>query len=247
MKHFTLLSGKEENGIWSVQCVIKSDGTFQRKGGFILQTKEERQKIYQKYNKNHKSEEREYYQNNKIKKLKYQKKYNLEHKNAISERQHNFYLENREEKLKYQKEYNKTHKKENKERAKRYALNHKEQLKIQKKIYYELHRKEILEKSKTYQKTEQGRLVKRKVEYRRKGMGFEIIADFKKNKILSPTQYHHIDNINVIEIPRWLHMKCNNPNQKKHRDLVKGLILPYLNDEYYDIINKEKFEDYKHV
>lgn len=98
MKCFTLSSGKEDNGLWSVQCIIKFDGTFQRKGGFLFQTKEEKQKTCQKYDMKHKNKYKEYYENNKVKKLSYQKKYTLEHKIEISKQHHNHYLKNKEKK-----------------------------------------------------------------------------------------------------------------------------------------------------
>lgn len=247
MKCFTLLSGNEENGIWSVQCVIKSDETFQRKGGFLFQTKEEKQMICQKYDKKHKNKYKEYYENNKVKKLSYQKKYALEHTIEISKQHHTHYLKNKEKKLQYQNEYRETHEMEIKEKKKFYNLKHKEQIKIHHKKYYGIHRRELLEKSKIYQKTKQGKLAKRKVKYRRKGMGFNLIASFKENVILGTTQFHHINNNDVIEIPAWMHVKYGGRNVISHRESIKRDIHFFLNDVYYDINDKEKFEEYANV
>lgn len=134
-----------------------------------------------------------------------------------------------------------------KEKKRKYALEHKEQLRIKRKLYYKLHQKELLEKSKKYQKTEQGKLSKRKVKYRRKGMGFNLIASFKENMILGATQFHHINNNDTIEIPTWLHLKYNGRNVISHRAPIKRDIHFFLSNEYYNIIDKEKFEVYSNV
>ena len=140
-----------------------------------------------------------YYKANREKKCEQSAQYYQDHREIVLKQVSDHYFRNREEKIKYGVAYNK-----------QYQKNHKESFKKWRKKYYQ---------------SVNGKVKHQKMMAKRRKKGFEKIACFKDNKIQSPTHFHHIDNNYVIEIPAWLHYKCNaGRHVLKHLSDVKQMI-----------------------
>lgn len=200
---------------------------------------------------------REYYNKHKKQRNEYSKKYHEIHRDEILERKRKYRLEHHDEMIAKERKYSEEHKEEiqnqrlkNKKHIQEYNKKYYEsnQVEFRKKTkeYYQKNKKTIRihRKEKKYWQTPKGKVCAKKHDTKRKRqLGFCIIAKFKSYKILSPVDYHHIDDKNVIEVPRWLHRKYGDSKTNSHREKIKIAIQSFLNIDYYDIFNSNIFND----
>lgn len=82
---------------------------------------------------------------------------------------------------------------------------------------------EIIKKSvKKYSKSEKGKLSMSKHQSKRnRKLKFLVVSD---NIIDEPIDYHHIDNIRVVAIPKDLHLLYSFPNREYHRFMCNQVV-----------------------
>jgi len=124
---------------------------------------------------------------------------------------------------KYRELHKEYFKEYNKKQHKKYYQIHNEQLKKYKKEYRKTHKKQTKNYFKKYIKTEKGKLNRAKILAKSRNLGFNLIAKLD-NQTVRKKCYHHINNIDTIEIPLWLHRKY----RKNHRNKLKKWV-----DFYY--------------
>jgi len=134
------------------------------------------------YREENKEKSKEYYQENKEKR----KEYYQDNKKEIKK----YYQDNKKEIKKYYQD--------NKKEIKKYYQDNKEEIKEKRKEYREENKEKIKEYSKT-PKRKEGR--KRRQAKRRRNLGFNPLNVWFKN-----SEGHHINNTDVIYIPKKLHL-----------------------------------------
>jgi hypothetical protein len=73
----------------------------------------------------------------------------------------------------------------------------------------------------SYFKTEHGKDVRRRIMSKRKGYGFCKLIENDWNCAI---EWHHVNNNDVVPLPRNLHRMCNNSDKKVHRKLANKLV-----------------------
>ena len=116
--------------------------------------------------------------------------------------------EHRDEKLRYMKnEY--------------YPRNREERLKYLEN-WRKVNRKKLNAGLKRYRESEAGKIADSKKHARRKRqLGFNILFE---NNIAEPIAWHHLDNKNVIALPRDVHEFFTLNNTKKHRENLNPIV-----------------------
>lgn len=116
-----------------------------------------------------------------------------------------YYQEHREEINKKAKQYYQAHKEKRVEHDKQYQKTHKKEIAKQKKQY-----------NKQYNQTPKGKLNIAKHNNKRKGLGFNPL-----NKSFKGSVWHHINDIDVVAIPKEIHLSCYaGHDTEEHRRLV---------------------------
>ena len=113
------------------------------------------------------------------------KQYRERHKEEIKEYKKQYREEHKEEIAEYQKQYYS----ENKEYHKQYREAHKEEIKEYKKQYYDEHKEYYKEYYKEYRKTEQGKLVIRKVNHNRRAKLNKAEGTYTNEQWIEMMQY----------------------------------------------------------
>jgi hypothetical protein len=111
--------------------------------------------------------------------------------------------------------------------------------------YYKEKSDEIIATGMEYSRTSKGKATKRKSDAKRnRDLGYHLIAKFNDYSVVSPTVFHHLDNENVIEIPKWIHLKSNSPKRGLHRERAMKYLKCFMNSEYYDVLDQDIFDKY---
>jgi len=197
------------------------------------------------YYKNSEKQKEQYRIGHKEEKRIYDKNYHVQHADEYREKTRKWTRVNSERKKETDKEYYLKNKETIAKQRKVYRKANFKQISEEKKKYYKANKETISVKQKIYSKIKRGKGIKSKVEARRRrNFGFHLIGTFRDYKILSSIDFHHIDNENVIEIPRWLHRKYNNSKANTHRENIRLAMRDFLNLEYYNIIDSKIFNEY---
>jgi hypothetical protein len=118
------------------------------------------------------------------------------------------------------REYYIKHKDEVIARAIAYKKEHPEIRRKCERNYYRNHKDKIRQKNRKYRKEHPEKIKKAKAKYYR-NLGFNpIIENDWENKI----HWHHINNIDVVPLPKNLHFMCYTGERESHRKLCKKLI-----------------------
>jgi hypothetical protein len=120
-------------------------------------------------------------------------------------------IKNKEHKHRYDREYRKQHPDLNKKRKDYFTK------------YQQSHPEKARDRQKRYRKTEKGKINDIRVKSKRKrNLGFKpIIPNILDEKIV----WHHIDDDNVVPIPRDLHLLYyGGHDTEKHRENIKPII-----------------------
>jgi hypothetical protein len=125
-----------------------------------------------------------------IKEKEYQKDYYLKNKIQRNAYDKTYYQKHRKTKIRYSKKYNKNHKKEKTTYNLNYMPNYRQTHKGKRKEYCQINRRLIRE-------------IERKCEGKRRNLGFNII--WKPEVITEPMHFHHINKVDVIQIPERIH------------------------------------------
>lgn len=120
-----------------------------------------------------------------------------------------YYLDNREKEIQRSSEYRKAH-------PEHFVG------------YYQTHRQELKKKSAEYQKlyrrTPEGKQAQRKSDKKRRGLGFNPL-----NKFFEGSHGHHINNIDVVYIPKEIHLLFVGLDRQEHRKRVLSYYGTYDN------------------
>lgn len=168
--------------------------------------------------KEHKRQYNRYYYQSNIKKIKEQKKgYRIDHREEIQKKGKQRYQNNKKEILYKQRQYDIAHPEQKKERGKKWYIenreeelervhnryqNNKEEILVKQNQYNKEHADEIRKRQKQYYKTPEGKLTKKKAfNKRERELGYAVL---NPQDVLENVG-HHLDKINVINIPGELH------------------------------------------
>ena len=155
------------------------------------------------------------------------KQYYQEHKEKINQHRKKYRQGHREEIKQCKKRYYQKHKEEIKQRRKKYYQEHKEEIKQCGKKYQQKHREEIKQYHKKYYQTERGRLAWAKHQAKRqRNLGFIPLMNNPFPQDV-PIDYHHINSIFVIPVPRQTHKSMLGKN---HRVKVNNWIEEIIGD-----------------
>ncbi|MBE3094086.1 MAG: hypothetical protein IMZ52_03575 [Actinobacteria bacterium] len=120
----------------------------------------------------------------------------------------------------YNKKYYVNHKEEKREYDRKYNLEHKQERSEYRKNYYRTHIQEEKDYSKNYKQSENGKkTVKKHLCKRNRRLKWIPLWDNPFPEEIK-IDWHHINNLFVIPIPRTLHQKHITNNTNKHRILV---------------------------
>lgn len=139
----------------------------------------------------------EYYPKHLKQIKKQQRRYYRDHREKLKAYKRKWYIENRDRALQYAKEYGK--------------------------IYYQKNKDFIAIRDKKYRQTEHGKEIRKKNEIIRRGkLGFNKIFE---NIIDEQICWHHVDNKNVVAIPRDIHeMYYNGTDTSSHRENLSYVV-----------------------
>lgn len=161
-----------------------------------------------------KEQQKRYYEKNKEKIKKHKQS---EHCKLLEKGYKKKYRENNRDKI---NEYHQTEhfKQLRKEQNKRYREKHKEELRIKSKDWNKKYNiKTNYSQQKRYRKTIKGKENSRKLTAtRNRKLGYIQIIDNPFPEEIE-VDYHHINDLLVVPIPRGIHIKNNHPNVKIHR------------------------------
>jgi hypothetical protein len=105
---------------------------------------------------------------------------------------------------------------------KKYNISHRKQNYESRKIYQELYPERYRKSLRKFWKTEKGKILAAKQYHKRKTKyGFNILFE---NIIDEPICWHHVDDNNVIAIPRDIHDSTIKKPTWKHRENLKPII-----------------------
>ncbi len=162
---------------------------------------ERRKKAYRKYRTIRLLEMAKYRASHKEEMAEYQKQYRQANVGKRKEYAHKYYAINKEHINAYRAEY--------------YATNC-EKIKNRQRQYYALNQKMLQKEKSEYGKTERGRTVmKRKSAKRKRELGFNPLNEAFKDSV-----WHHVDDLNVVAIPRDIHVKFGGLSREIHRRKV---------------------------
>jgi len=140
------------------------------------------------------------------------------HKIHKKEYKKEYYKENKEENKEKSKEYRQENKEKSKEYQKEYRQDNKEQRKEYDKEYYQDNKEEIKENQKEYSQTPKGKEgIKRanaKRKKTRKNFKFNPLNEWFEN-----SNAHHINDIDVIYIPKKLHVSYAGHSVLRNRNM----------------------------
>ena len=163
-------------------------------------------------------------------KSNYDKDYGLENKDKKNNREKLRYKKEKEKKIKYQKGYYSTHKEKRKEYTRKYNKEHSEWKREYNKNYLAKHKDEIVIRINKWRKTDSGRESRIKSNTRRKReLGWNKIMDNPFPEEIE-IEWHHIDNKNVVAIPKYIHQKYIGYQRKKHRELLESYVKKIYGD-----------------
>ncbi|MDY3801523.1 MAG: hypothetical protein SOZ95_05775 [Bacilli bacterium] len=175
---------KAKNGKWGYrskckECIKKESKQYREKH------KEEIKEYKKQYREEHKEEiaeyQKQYYSENK----EYHKQYRETHKEEIKEYKKQYNDEHKE----YYKEYGKQYYNENKEYYKEYYKKYYDENKEYKKQYNDEHKEYYKEYYKEYRKTEQGKLVIRRVNHNRRAKLNKAEGTYTNEQWIEMMQY----------------------------------------------------------
>jgi len=171
-------------------------------------------KTYYDNNKNKiLKQQKEYYENNREKKLNYARKYNKEHPGLVRVGWDKWEIENDFDMKSYKKEYHIKNKGKHNELTRNYYANNKERL---------------IKQAREYRKTPKGKEVHSKISAKRnRELGFNKLFE---NPFLEGVEihWHHINDTDVVAIPKEIHQKYSGLSRKKHRNSL----IPYIKKIY---------------
>lgn len=164
----------------------------------------------------------------------YDKQYRMEHKEQIKETKKRWGLLNPEKVNASSKKYRVAHLEKCRERNKKYSATHRKQMNAADKKWrvahpeqasaynkkhhrerYLANRENVLKKVKQYNQSIKGKLIKKKINAKRKQMGFITL-----NQYFIGSNGHHIDKEQVIFIPAELHKSIRH-SVSKNRNMEK--------------------------
>jgi len=176
-----------------------------------------------------------YYKNHKDAILKRNANYRKSHLLETSVRYKEYYNKHKDAITKYQINYWKLHPLQRKAISDRYFRKHKDAMmkyrtnywkshrvqgRLSCKRYYRRHKEEIKERNHNYRKNNPEKIKAYKTKYYR-GLGFNMIVE---NDWPVPVHWHHVNDNDVVPIPRELHLMCYTGDRKRHRDMANRLI-----------------------
>lgn len=203
------------------------------------QQKQSTAEYNKEYHQTHKAEAKKYRQDHKEKITKYNKEYHQTHKEQAAKWRKKYRQDHKEQLAKYDKEYNQIHQKKkvrqrkeryqtHKKEAKEYYQSHREQIakrskeyrqshKKEANSYQRSHRKQITKNQKKYTQTDKGKVVHNRTQAKRyRDLGFNPL-----NKPFSGSVWHHINDRDVVAIPKEVHLKFYaSSNRTRHRRLI---------------------------
>jgi len=135
---------------------------------------------------------------------------------------HLYYLKNKTHILARNKNWYQHNKKWHKHLTQKWKLEHKDEFKEYHKQYYKENKKEIDQKHREYYAKNKDAFIKRSAK-RLNNFGFNKLCE---NPFSCKIDWHHIDNENVVALPRDIHKHCLTGDSKKHREAC--LIWIYL-------------------
>ena len=146
--------------------------------------------------------------------------YYLKHKKYIDNKAKKYYINNKQKVLDYHKLYYLR----NKEKIKEYQIKNRDGINQQRRIYSSKNRK----KRKEYRKSQRWKIIEARCKAkRRQNLGFNLLYE---NIIKEKTEFHHINNKDVIKIPKDLHRLYNGKDVSYHRHFVNNLIWQIYGD-----------------
>jgi len=168
---------------------------------------------------------RKMHQEHKEERLKKQREYHWTHRKEILERQRNRFTEHREENKESCRRYYKQNKEKlNKQNKERHKINREHNIKSMRK-YLEKNKETIYEQNRIYRKTESGKKAMAKhYNKRKRELGFNILFE---NEIIEEIDWHHVNNEDVVAVPRDLHTLYGggNGNTDIHRQNLEPIII----------------------
>ena len=178
-----------------------------------------KQKIYIIENKKQILENsRKYYWENKDELNKHNREYWIKNKERLLHNKKKYYKENKERIINYGKQYYKKNRKKILEREKIYCKKNKERLTEYRKQYYIKNKERLKKIIKEYSKTDKGKLSLKKAKDKRyRNLGFiPLIENPFPNEL--QVDFHHINNIFVMPLPRIIHRRYAGYKVKEHRE-----------------------------
>ena len=126
-----------------------------------------------------------------------------------------YYQKNRERILKQVHEYRESHKDEEAERKRQYHLKHREEELMRSRIYYWTHRDKAIKYNHQYH-LEHRAEIKRRIS-KKGGLGYNPL-----NEWFEGADMHHINDVDVIFIPKDIHLRFNGNGftVEKHRKAI---------------------------
>ena len=105
--------------------------------------------------------------------------------------------------------------------TKRYRSRHSKSINEYLRNYQKLHKDETNEYRKKYYRTDRGFDIISKAQARRRNLGFNKLIENDWNE---PIEWHHINDVDVVPIPKELHKMCLRGTTKEHREICNELI-----------------------
>ena len=168
------------------------------------------------YYENHRDEKSEYRRKHKKEKTEYNCQYRLQHKKELDQYQREYNKMHKEERAEKSRKYREIHKKEIAEYGRKYRKMHRNEEQNYKRQYYQENRKQKLAQNREYNKTHKEQ--RRKYCSKQRGLGYNPLNKWKEGFVT-----HHIDNINVVFIPREVHLKFmgnQHSTTEQHREAI---------------------------
>lgn len=158
-------------------------------------------------------------QDHKEKLAKYGKEYYQNHKEDLKQRQKEYYQDHKEEaRIYYQihKEEARIYYQIHKEDLRQYYKDHQVELRQWSKEHYQAHREEVLKRAKKYNQTDKGKEKhNRSNAKRQRELGFNPL-----NEPFPGSVWHHINDQDVVAIPKEVHVKFGGYRRIRHRLLI---------------------------
>ena len=167
------------------------------------------------------------------------KKWRENNKQYIREYERTRYADKSKKYATYQANYRKDHKEDVKKYNAKYQKENKDRIKKQRREYYLKNREAILKKIKEcrdknghqYYLTQKAKGVntcerhkkhiRRLMAKRKRNLGYNEICE---NRFEGCVDWHHINDTDVVAVPRWIHNRCKHPDTVVHRELCLPLV-----------------------